>query len=112
MGRNGNNTWCHFDSIIPPFNFDKDPDNDYSPLFMVDHGDCPYTVKAYNVRARGGRVMILVSNDETFKWFDNVDDKLGERVDIPTVIIKKSTGELLKDYIKKNPNAKVTMSAK
>lgn len=56
--------------------------------------------------------MILVSDDETFKYFDNVDDKLGERVDIPTVILKKSTGELLKDYIKKNPNAKVTISAK
>lgn len=56
--------------------------------------------------------MILVSNDETFKYFDNVDDKLGERVDIPTVIVKKSTGDLLKDYIVKNPNAKVTISAK
>jgi FlaA1/EpsC-like NDP-sugar epimerase len=56
--------------------------------------------------------MILVSNDESYKYFDNVDDKLGERVDIPTVIIKKSTGDLLKDYIKKNPNTKLTISAK
>jgi hypothetical protein len=31
-----NNTWCHFDTIIPPFDFDKDPDNDYSPLYIVD----------------------------------------------------------------------------
>jgi len=56
--------------------------------------------------------MILISDDESFKYFDNVDDKLGERVDIPTVILKKSTGELLKDYIKKNTNVKLTMSAK
>lgn len=56
--------------------------------------------------------MILVSNDETYKYLENVDDKLGERVDIPTVIIKKSTGDLLKDYLKKNQNSKVTMSAK
>lgn len=56
--------------------------------------------------------MILVSNDETFKYFDNVDDKLGERVDIPTVIVKKSTGDVLKDYIKKNNQAKVTISVK
>lgn len=56
--------------------------------------------------------MILVSNDETFKYFDNIDDKLGERVDIPTVIIKKSTGDLLKDYLKKNPQARLTISAK
>ncbi len=56
--------------------------------------------------------MILVSNDETFKNFDNVDDKLGERVDIPTVIVKKSTGEILKNYIKQNKQTKVTMSVK
>jgi hypothetical protein len=56
--------------------------------------------------------MILVSDDETYKYLDNVDDKLGERVDIPTVIIKKSTGDLLKNYLKKNPNSKLTISAK
>ena len=56
--------------------------------------------------------MILVSNDETFKYFDNVDDKLGERVDIPTIIVNKSTGDLLKDYIKKNKESKITMSVK
>jgi len=56
--------------------------------------------------------MILVSDDETYKYFDNVDNKLGERVDIPTVIVKKSTGDLLKDYITKNKRSKVTMSIK
>ena len=56
--------------------------------------------------------MILVSNDETFKYFDNVDDKLGERVDIPTIIVKKSTGDILKEYIKKNKQSKITMSVK
>lgn len=56
--------------------------------------------------------MILVSNDETYRYFDNVDDKLGERVDIPSIIIKKSTGEILKDYIKKNKQSKITMSIK
>jgi len=56
--------------------------------------------------------MILVSNDESFKIYDNVDDKLGEKVDIPTVIIKKSTGDILKDYIKKNKQSKITLSVK
>lgn len=56
--------------------------------------------------------MILVSDDETYKPLENVDDKLGERVDIPTVIIKKSTGDILKDYIKKNSQSKVTISVK
>lgn len=56
--------------------------------------------------------MILVSNDETYKYYENVDDKLGERVDIPTVIVKNSVGKILKDFILKNKQTKITMSVK
>jgi hypothetical protein len=56
--------------------------------------------------------MLLVSNDETFHHEMNVDDKLGERIDIPTVILKKSDGETIKRYISNNPHQKVMMSVK
>lgn len=56
--------------------------------------------------------MILVSNDESYKYFENVDDKLGERVDIPTVIVKNSVGRILKEYIINNKQTKITMSVK
>lgn len=56
--------------------------------------------------------MLLVSDDETFKTSDNVDDQLGNRVDIPTVIIKKSDGQSIKRYLNDKPGAKVVMAIK
>ena len=56
--------------------------------------------------------MLLVSNDRTFKDRQNVDDQLGTRVDIPTIILKKDEGEEIKSFINTNRNEKVVMSIK
>jgi hypothetical protein len=64
------------------------------------------------VRARGGRVMLLVSSDRTFQESKNVDDQLGSRVDIPTVIIKKDEGDEIRQYMSLNQGEKVVMSIK
>jgi hypothetical protein len=42
----------------------------------------------------------------------NVDDKLGERIDIPTIILTKTNGETIKKYIENNHGTKVTVSVK
>jgi hypothetical protein len=65
-----------------------------------------------NVMARGGRVMLLVSDDQTFHFETNVDDALGGRIDIPTIVMKNQDGRTLIDYMKKNILSKVTMSIK
>lgn len=70
------------------------------------------TRKAYNVKARGGRIMLLVSNDRTFKERRNVDDQLGDKVDIATVIIKKDEGTDIKEFMERNENEKVVLSIK
>lgn len=56
--------------------------------------------------------MILVSDDKSFKNYKNVDDKIGDRVDIATVIIRKDEGNEIKDYIQNHPYEKVVMSIK
>jgi len=70
------------------------------------------TRKAYNVRARGGRVMLLVSDNDYFNYKDNVDDQLGDRIDIPSIILKKNEGDEIRKYIMDNPSKKVVMSIK
>ena len=55
--------------------------------------------------------MLLVSNDESFKESKNVDDQLGDRVDIPTIIIKKQEGDELRNFMSSS-NEKVVMSIK
>jgi hypothetical protein len=56
------------------------------------------------VRAIGGRVMLLVSDNETFHDDYNYDPRYGmEKADIPTVIIKQSDGNLISSLIRTNP---------
>lgn len=56
--------------------------------------------------------MLLVSSDRTFQESKNVDDQLGNRVDIPTVIIKKDEGDEIRQYMSMNQGDKVVMSIK
>ena len=56
--------------------------------------------------------MLLVSSDRTFQERKNVDDQLGSRVDIPTVIIRKDEGEEIRTYMSLNAAEKVVMSIK
>lgn len=56
--------------------------------------------------------MLLISDDKSFKDHHNVDDKLGDRVNIATVILRKSEGDEIKNFIKNNPKNKVVMSIK
>jgi hypothetical protein len=56
--------------------------------------------------------MVLISDNESFHDEFNVDDKLGERIDIPTIVILKKDGGSIVKYIKENPLNKVIMSIK
>ena len=46
--------------------------------------------------------MLLVSDDQTFKNYLNYDDVFGKVENLPTVIIRKSDGDIIKDFIRMN----------
>ncbi len=95
----GTNYWCDY-SKTSPINIIN---NNYVPKILVDHSeDCKYSQKAYNVMKRGGNVMLLVFDQNTLNDDFNVDDLLGENVDIPSVIIPKNIGDLISKYSNKN----------
>jgi len=48
--------------------------------------------------------MLLVSIDETFEDINNYDDFMGKVEDIPTAVIRKSDGDIIKDFIKMQPD--------
>ena len=52
----------------------------------------------------GGKAMLLVTNDEGFNEISNYDDTTSKVEDIPTAIIRKSDGDIIKDYIRMNPS--------
>lgn len=56
--------------------------------------------------------MILASDDETYKKKFNVDDQLGIRVDIPSIIIQKSSADLFRQYLSQPIHDKIIISVK
>lgn len=69
-------------------------------LNKISGGDCTWAKKAYHVEMMGGSAMLLVTSGEDFEEENNYDDLIGKVEDIPTAIIKKSTGDVIKNYIK------------
>lgn len=47
---------------------------------------------------RGGKVMLLVSDSNVMSDEYNVDDQLGNSISIPTVIIPKNMGDILREH--------------
>lgn len=60
--------------------------------------------KAYHTEVNGGAAMLLASRDESFEDDLNFDAPTGKVEHIPTLIIKKSDADILKDFITKNPD--------
>jgi hypothetical protein len=56
--------------------------------------------------------MLLVSDKNILHEELNVDDKYGSRIDIPTVIIKKDDGDIMKRFIRENPNTQILLSVR
>ena len=82
----------------------------YSPRYSSTN--CEYTQKAFNVKARGGKIMLLIDDNNILNDEYNVDDQLSNRIDIPTVIIPKSVGEIIKQSISQPGSDKLIMSIK
>jgi hypothetical protein len=93
---------------MAPFLYSNDPDNDNSPIVMLDHGNCRYTKKAMNAENIGARVALIVAKDDNLENDDdNYDDGLGSSIKIPTVIIPNSVGEKIKNFLKTNPDKQI-----
>ena len=74
--------------------------NEYVPIFFVDHSiECSYAHKAVNVQKKGGRVMLIASDSNILEEEYNVDDPT-ESVVIPTIIIAKDFGDIIREYTK------------
>ena len=99
--KDGTNYWCEEDLLsneISPQ--DLKISNEYVPIYFVDHSiDCSYAHKAVNVQKKGGRVMLIASDSNILEEEYNVDDPT-ERVTIPTIIIAKDFGDIIREFTK------------
>jgi hypothetical protein len=76
---------------------------DSSPIIMVHRGNCTFVTKVRNVENAGGHVALIINNiDEPINRIVMSDDGRGRELNIPGVLISKSDGEILTNYIAQN----------
>ena len=74
--------------------------NEYVPIYFVDHStDCSYAHKAINVQNTNGKVMLIASDSNIIEEEYNIDDMI-EKPTIPTIIITKDFGDIIREYVK------------
>ena len=112
----GSNYWCDYDSSSSPPEIQEYSSiyNEYLPIILVDQGQCSYSKKALNVQLRGGSGMLIVDDDNDLENNDkyNILDLRGNSIKIPTLIIPRHYGDVLKSYIHEQKIEKMTTGKK
>ena len=98
--KDGSNYWCDSSKL----NVNKDlylvDSKEYVPVYFVDHSnDCSYAHKAINVQNMLGKVMLIASDSNIIEEEYNIDDAI-EKPSIPTIIITKDFGDIIREYSK------------
>ena len=106
----GTNYWCNIEKCN---DISLIEERDWVEIILVDHStNCKYTEKALNVQIKGGKIMLLAYDSNNINDEYNVDDLIGEKINIPTMIIGKDFGDLIKEFYKENPNDSILISIK
>ena len=106
--KDGSNYWCNYDSTEIPseLNTYSGIYREYLPMYMVDQGQCSYSKKALNVQLRNGGAMLIIDDDNDLENNDkyNILDLRGNSIKIPTIIIPRNYGDILKNHFYSNRN--------
>ena len=99
----GSNYWCNYDDTSTPEEIESYSTiyTEYLPIILVDQGQCSYSRKALNVQLRGGSAMLIVDDDNNLDNNEkyNILDLRGNSIKIPSIIIPRNYGNILKNYI-------------
>ena len=104
----GSNYWCNYDTTKIPTDLNSYSNiyKEYLPMYIVDQGQCSYSKKAMNVQLRNGGAMLIVDDDDDLENNDkyNILDLRGNSIKIPTLIIPRNFGDILKNHFYKSNN--------
>ena len=104
----GSNYWCDYSKTSVPDYLSKTSSvqSEYIPMYVVDQGQCSYSKKAYNVQLRKGGIMLIIDDDNDLENNDkyNVADLRASAIKIPTLIIPRNYGEILKSHLETDTN--------
>ena len=75
---------------------------------MVDRGNCTFVTKVRNIEKLGVHMGIIIHNN--YEESENLimsDDGSGNTVNIPSFIIRKKDGDIIKDTLKTSKNSSI-----
>jgi len=83
-------------------NFTADSDGDVTPFFIAERGGCSFVKKVRNLENIGVAVVIIVDDtDEDIESIIMSDDGTGGGLRIPAMLVGKTDGKKLIDYLKR-----------
>lgn len=89
-------------SPLTRISFTDDPDSINTPILLLDRGECPFVVKARMAQDIGASAVIIVNDrDEDVEKIVMVDNGSGGNIFIPSYMINKKDGDIIKEFIKK-----------
>ena len=87
---------------MPEAHFTKDADGDITPFYIAERGECSFVRKVRNMENIGVAVAIIIDeSDEDIETIVMSDDGTGGGIRIPSMLISKSDGKKLIDFLKK-----------
>ena len=92
--------------------FTTDADGDITPFYIAERGDCSFVKKIRNMESIGVAVGIIIDTNE--EDVDNVimsDDGTGGGIRIPSMLIGKTDGKKLIDFLKRASEEEIEQTA-
>lgn len=89
-----------------------DEESDLSPIVLVDRGECTFVTKVRNIEKLGVKLAIIVDDkEESSESLIMADDGSGHSVNIPSFIIRKKDGNIIKSFVINDPESSVYLKA-
>lgn len=77
-----------------------DEEGGLSPILMVDRGNCSFVTKVRNIENLGVKLAIIIdSREENSENLIMSDDGSGMSLTIPSFMIRKKDGDIIKRFI-------------
>jgi len=72
------------------------------PIILIDRGSCSFVTKVRNVQNMGGKIALIVNNQEDDEQIFGInDDGTGNDILIPGILISKKDGQKIKEHLLK-----------
>jgi hypothetical protein len=85
------------------------PGPDEQFVVLVNRGECTFVTKVKHAQDAGARAVIVVDNQDANDVPFMADDGKGKNIQVPSMIIRKADGDLIKDALADGTIAVVTM---